>query len=611
MKNYFSHIQFRILFVSIIWLINSNLLYSQYPNLKFENYDTAEGISSSTCLEIFQDSEGFMWFGTIDGLNRYDGYNFEIYRPTLNDSTSLSNNRINSIIEDAKGYLWIGTSNGLNVFDKKQERFHKIVLHNQSSRVVDQGEVINDLLYDKHTKILWVATKHGVVKLNLEKEIDLYKENFKLSHYTNKSDNFKTIDNNDVTAIIKDKDNKIWAITEGHYLNLYNPFDDNFSRKIIDIPNSYELNHIPKVVLVDSDGDFWIGNNLSTLVFWDRSKNVFSQVSPVKVNIPIFHIYQDGKGVIWIATDGNGIYLFDKKKGLLQHIIHSPSNQFSLPNNQPSKVLEDKEGVFWIATYNKGISKLVLSKSAFGHYFYEADNKKGLSEKIAQSVLQDSNGRIWIGTDGGGLNLFNEKANTFKHYEAKPNNAQSLSSNKIVFLSESFDKSIWVSTWDGGLNKFDPTLETVQQYKYEANNPYSIGQNTVWCTIEDTKNRLWLGTQSEGLNLLDPTTKKFYKYKSIQGERNSLVSNLVFSIFIDSRNRLFLGTSLGLSIVELDKLDGYIPSKIDFIELKEKQIQGTRVNYITEDTLGDIWLGTDVAMHHLNGNLKLLNRIQL
>lgn len=605
MKNRKTQKQFQIILIAVVLLFNFNLMHSQFSNLKFENYDTAEGISSSTCLEIFQDSEGFMWFGTIDGLNRYDGYNFEVYRPVLNDSTSLSNNRINSIIEDAKGYLWIGTSNGLNVFDKKHEQFHRILLHEISSKVVDQGEVVNDLLYDEQTKILWVATKNGVVKFNLESGTDSY-ENFKFSHYTNKSGDFKTIDNNDVTAILKDKDGKIWAITEGNYLNLYNPVEDNFIRKIIDVPNSYELNHIPKVVLVDNDGDFWIGNNLFNLVFWDRSKNEFSQVSPVKVNIPIFHIYQDSKGVIWIATDGNGIYLFDKKNGLLQHIMHSTSNQFSLPNNQPSKVLEDKKGVFWIATYNKGISKLVLSKSAFGHYFYGADNKKGLSEKIAQSVLQDSKERIWIGTDGGGLNLFNEKSNSFIHYKALANNKQTLSSNKIVYLSESFDKSIWVSTWDGGLNKFDPISETVEQYKYEANNPYSIGQNTVWCTVEDSKNRLWLGTQSEGLNLFDPKTKKFYKYKSLQGEQNSLLSNLVFSMFIDSKNRLLLGTSLGLSIVDLNKLNVYIPNKIDFIELKEKQIQGTRVNYILEDNKGGIWLGTDVALHHLDGNLKLI-----
>ncbi|MFD0991118.1 two-component regulator propeller domain-containing protein [Mariniflexile jejuense] len=589
----------------LLLLINMQV-YSQYQNLKFENLDTSEGISSSTCLEIFKDSEGFMWFGTIDGLNRYDGYSFEIYRPTLNDSTSISNNRISSIVEDSNGFLWVGTSNGLNFFDKKQEKFHRISLHNKSSNLIDQGEIVNDLLYDDATHMLWVATKNGVVRLSLPNKISNYREDAVLFHYVNLNDNLKTIDNNDITTIIKDKEGGIWAVTEGNYLNKYNSKKNTFSRVIIDIPNTYELNHIPKSVLVDSEGDFWIGNNLSMLVFWDRKNNVFHQLDPVKNNIPIFHMYQDSKGIIWIATDGDGIYLYDKKKGLLQHIIHSPLNNFSLPNNQPSKVIEDEDGIFWIATYNKGISKLVLSKSSFGHYFYESNNVKGLSAKIAQSVLQDSKGRIWIGTDGGGLNLFNEKANSFKHFKANPNNKSSIGSNKIVYLLESFDGSIWVCTWDGGLSKFNPTSETAEQYKYEPNNLYSIAQNTVWCAVEDSKKRLWLGTQSEGLNLFDNKTKRFYKYKSVQGENNSLISNLVFSIFIDSKNRLLIGTSLGLSVVELDNLSSYIPSNIDFKELKEKPIQGTRVNYITEDHLGNIWIGTDVALHYLDSNLKLI-----
>ncbi|MGY5354150.1 hybrid sensor histidine kinase/response regulator transcription factor [Wenyingzhuangia sp. IMCC45467] len=596
----------QIVFFTLLYLVCNVKLYSQNSNLKFDNFDTSEGISSSTCIEIFQDSEGFMWFGTIDGLNRYDGYNFEVYRPVLNDENSLSNNRINSVTEDNMGVLWIGTSNGLNIFDKKQEKFYRLSLHNQSTNVVDQSEIINDVYYDEISNNIWIATKNGVFKFNSSEVKPPYEQNFKFSHYTNLKQDTLTLDNNDVTAIIKDKENKIWAITEGNNLNLYNSSKDVFERQLIDVPNTFELNHIPKVVMVDNDGDFWIGNNLSRLVFWDRNKNVFKEVSAVKANISIFHIYQDKKGLIWIATDGDGIYLFDKKKGLLKHIVHNQFNEFSLPNNQPSKILEDKEGVFWIATYNKGISKLVMSKSAFGHYFYGSDNKNGLSAKRAQAVLQDSEGRIWIGTDGGGLNLFHEKSNSYKYYKANPKDIHSLSSDKIVYLSESFDKSIWVCTWDGGLNKFDPKTGKVEQFKYNANNPYSIGQNTVWCTVEDDKNRLWLGTQSEGLNMFDPKTKRFYTYKNVKDEKHTLISNLVFSNFVDSKNRLLIGTSLGLCVVDLNKLDGYIPEKIEFIELKEKPIQGKRVNYIAEDTSGGIWIGTGVALHHLDENLKLI-----
>ena len=596
---------FILLYIFVSSMFIKSYAQSQYFNLKFENHSTSDGISSSTCTEIFEDSEGFMWFGTIDGLNRYDGYTFEIYRPILNDSTSISNNRINAIVEDTMGNLWIGTSNGLNVFDKKLERFHRIPLHKGTSNFVEQGEIINDLLFDDTTNFLWVATKNGVIKINLTETLSSDDQNLTFEHYVTQKENEESIDNNDVTDVIKDKDGGIWAITEGDYLNLYNVNSKLFLRVQINILDAYKLNHKPKEVLIDNDGDFWIGNNLSKLIFWDRTKNEFKQIPSIGDHIPIFHMYQDKRGIIWIATDGDGIYLFDKNKGLIQHIVHSPTNEFSLPNNQPSKILEDKNGIFWVATYNEGISKLVLSKSAFGHYYYELDKKNGLSAKIAQSVLQDSSGELWIGTDGGGLNLFNEKNKSFKHYRADSKDPYALSSDKIVYLLESFDKSIWVCTWDGGLNKFNPRTEKAEQYKYDTENPFSIGQNTVWCAVEDSEHRLWLGTQTEGLNLFNPKSKKFYKFKNRIGDSTSLVSNFVFSIFIDSQKRLLIGTSLGLSIVELDSLNNYIPTKIEFKELKEKPIEGNRINYITEDHNGNIWLGTDIGMCQLNPELKL------
>ncbi|MFI1743270.1 hybrid sensor histidine kinase/response regulator transcription factor [Thalassobellus sediminis] len=595
----------RVLFILLI--LFSAQGFSQYSNLKFENLDTSKGLSSSTCTEIFQDSEGFMWFGTIDGLNRYDGYMFETYRPILNDTTSISNNRINAIVEDGMGDLWIGTNNGLNVFDKKKEIFYRIPLHSDEFDFVDQSNIISDLFFDSETNLLWIATKKGIGKLNIDSKGEKVRNtDFNIKHYSNNKNNSNSIDNNNVTKIVKDSNGVIWAISEGDFLNAYNSEKDNFNRIKINIPNSYLLNHVIKELLVDKEGDFWFGSNMSLLIVWDRQKNEFKKVFSEESNAQIFDIYQDDKGIIWIATDGDGLFLFDKNKGLLQHIVYNPLNAFSLPNNQPANILEDKDGIFWFGSYNKGISKLVQSKSSFGHYFYELGNKKGLSSKIAQSVLQDSNDRIWVGIDGGGLNLFDENKEVFKHYRADSNNPNTLSSDKIVYLSESFDKSIWICTWDGGLNKFNPKTESFEQYKYQNHNPHSIGQNIVWCAVEDKEHRLWVGTQTEGLNLFDPITKKFTKFKYEQNNSKSLISDLVFSIFIDSKNRLLVGTSQGLAIVNLDNLDRYIPNKIDFLELKEQPIQGNRINFITEDHLGNIWLGTDIGMYQLDAELKLV-----
>lgn len=589
----------------IYFLLFLTEVQAQYLNLKFESFSTLEGLSSSTCVEIFQDSEGFLWFGTIDGLNKYNGYEFAVYRPEPNNSNSISNNRINAIVEDNNKRLWIGTSNGLNVLNKNTGQFTRVNFNPGDKTTISGSDIINDLLYDYHTNTLWIATREGLSKLDLNIPEPSF-ESIPLTRYVHRENDPGTLDNNDVLSIHLDQERRIWVGTAGKYLNRYDPKLNKFNRVSIDIPHSYELNHIPKVILLDSEGDFWIGNNLSKLILWERKTNEFKQMSlGIDKDIPVFDIYEDSKGIIWVSTDGYGIYLIDKEKGVIQHLQHSASDPYSLPNNQPSKVLEDNDGIFWVATYNKGVSKLALSKSAFGHYFHKPGDANSLSTRIAQSVIQDSKNRIWIGTDGGGVNLLDEAHNRIRHIRNVPGDPSSISSDKILYLLESYDGNLWVCTWDGGLNKLDLINKKAIRYQYAANDPYSIGQNTVWCAVEDKSHRLWLGTQTAGLNLFDPNTNRFYSFKNVPGDKESLRNNFVFSLFIDSKNRLLAGTLLGLSVVYLDSLEGYIPKHIRFVEPDAKAIQGSRINYTTEDHVGNIWVGTDLGLYKLDGDLRL------
>ena len=592
----------------IIWLALfsfNQLAFAQYANLKFENFDTNNGLSSSTSVEIFQDSEGFLWFGTIDGLDMYNGYEFEIYRPIINDPHSISNNRINTITEDSKGLLWVGTSNGLNIFDKDSQKFYRVNLYSKNVEKLNLREEINSLLFDKKTNLLWVGTKNGLLKINLTSSITPSFDNLDFTRYVNNPKNKKSIDNNNVTSIVQDKYGNVWAGTNGSYLNKYNSKSNSFDRVNIVFEKNQYLDHLPKQILIDKNGDFWIGNDLAHLYIFDIDKQVIRKIAPVNHTIPIFDLFQDKKGLVWASTDGSGIYLLDKTKGAIQHLVQSQDDPFSLPNNQPSKVLEDKDGIYWIATYNKGINKLALFKSSFGHHFYKPNSDKGISTKIAQSVTEDSKRRIWIGTDGGGLDLFDDKNGSFKHFKTIPGNSNSLSSNKILYLLEGENNVLWVCTWDKGLNKFDTNTGLVKRYENDPANPFSIGQNTVWCAAKDNQKRIWLGTSTAGLNLFDTETEKFFQFKNILNNPKSLISNFVFSLFTDSKNRLWVGTSLGLCYVKLSSLNKRIPDNINFEEIKIKNIQGNRINHITEDYKGNIWVGTDMGLYQLDQNLKL------
>lgn len=590
--------------VAALLLLLCTCASGQIGSLRFENLSTIDGLSSSTCVEIYQDSEGFLWFGTIDGLNRYDGYDFTIYRSVINDPHSISSNRINAITEDRQGRLWIGTGKGLNAFDKRSAKFYRIN-YGTGAPGKAGSDLVHDLFFDAETNTLWTATQHGVYKVVLN-EVDPAKpESLVFTHYVSKADDPHTLDNNEATSILKDHDRQIWIGTSGKYLNRYDAGNNRFERVPIGISNPDELDHIPRSILIDHDGDFWIGNNLSKLIVWNRKTNTFSTRTFLDKNVPIFHLYEDKEQRIWVASDGHGIYFIDKVKGITEHITHDPSNPSSISNNQPSKILEDNNGIIWIATYNTGVNKLSLSKSAFGHFFHEPGNSNSLSHKIAQSIIQDRAGRIWIGTDGGGLNMFEEKTGTFTHFKNIPGDATSLSADKIVYLCEGHDGTIWVCTWDSGLCGLNPVTKKFTRYMHHAQDPFSIRQNSIWSAVEDNQHRLWVGTQSTGLNLFDPATKRFYQYASNAQDSASLLNNFVVSLFIDSRNRLFAGTSGGLSMVDLSRLVTAFPEKLSFHNFREKSLLGNRINSITEDRQGNIWVGSDLGLNQLTADLKL------
>ncbi|CAH8283515.1 two component regulator with propeller domain [Mariniflexile fucanivorans] len=578
---------------------------AQLNNLKFENIDAADGLSSSTCIDIFQDDDGYLWFGTIDGLNKYNGYNIEVFRPNSNIEGSISNARINSIVDDKYGNLWIGTNGGLDFLNKKTNKFSRVNIFkkaNTSSEVV----VINKLLYNNGTNTIWAGTNNGVVKIILNDEfIDL--ENLKTSHYVNNKLNEKSLDNNNVNVILKDKNNDIWISTNGPYLNKYNRRKDDFDKILIENKKDYELNHLSKRVYIDSKENFWIGNDLSNLVLWNRKTNTFNHVSVIDKQAPIQDIYEDKEGLIWVSIDGFGLYLFDENfEKLVQHFENNPSDPFSLPNNLPTKIFQDTDGIFWIGSYNKGVSKLNTSKNSFGHYYYQPNNPNGLNGEIVQSILEDSKQRIWLGVYDNGLDLFDENKQLFKHFVHNPKDNNSLSSNKILYIFRSKDGFIWICTFDGGLNRFNPETNQFNSFLHSERDTTTIAQNSVWTGVEDSGNRVWLGLKTEGLSLYNPNTGKFHNYKNQFNNKNNLASNFIFSLFVDSKNRLFIGTTQGLNFVDLNKLKEFIPKEIHFQEIEEKGIKGLRINYITEDYLGNIWLGADSGLHKLDARLNLI-----
>lgn len=586
--------------LGLMFCLASTSAVAQYQNLKFESYSTLEGLSSSTCTEIFQDSKGFMWFGTIDGLNKFDGYRFTIYRPEYGKINSLGGNRITAIVEDDDQNLWIGTSTGLNKFDQKTEKFHQIALSkaDEKSSLVS----VNCLLYDEHT--LWVGTTTGLVEVDLSSGQD----HLAYQSYDSSPDSKYPLDQEEVVGIIS-IDSGVVVGTEGSSLNIINTLTESIRH----IPSAgkadFEINQLPKSFLMDAKGELLFGNDLSRMYVYNFERGEYRSMNYTKgMAVPVFDIYQDNQGVIWISTDGYGIFLLNKEKELIQQIKHDPQDPSSLPNNQPSKVMEDGEGMFWIATYNEGVCKLSMNKSAFAHVFYRQGKNDGLSSRIAQSVMEDSKGRIWVGTDGGGLNLLDDELKIVSSSRHQEIGKSSISSDKIVYMEEGLSGQLWICTWDGGLNLFDPDTQRARRFTYDPNNEYSIGQNSVWYATQADDGILWCGTLSAGLNAYDPREDKFYRYNS-QTIGQQLLSDLVFSLLIDSQNRLLIGTDAGLQVLDLNRVSDLSEmTSLPLINTENAQLRGFRINHITEAKDRTYWVGTDLGLYHLSTDFELIKR---
>ncbi|MFV0289660.1 MAG: two-component regulator propeller domain-containing protein [Mangrovibacterium sp.] len=576
-----------------------------YFNLKFVNYSTSEGLSSSTCTNIFQDSNNLLWFGTIDGLNTFDGYSFEVFRPITGDAHSISNNRINSITEDSQKRLWIATNGGLNVYNKLNKKFYRLNIV-WSNSTESSPNYINQAIFDHKLQTIWFSCKQGVGVIHVGKtnitELDTVKA---------KLFQFKTNTPNDFAhyPYILYNENQLRIILDDRLFYDYNYTTSAFALEKEFALSSSSVDFLPAKFIIDQKGNVLFANNLKELRYWNPAQDSLIKLSLSTNNIPVFNIYQDSKKRIWISTDGYGIYLLNENLQLIHHIVHTPVISSSLPNNQPSYVIESADGIFWIASYNKGFSKLDFSQASFGHIAPKSNSSSSLSGTIVQAVIEDTEGNIWVGTDGDGLNKYDEKNNSFEHLSKRSGEKLSpdkLSSDKILHLMQDQKGNLWVSTWDGGINKYNLKTKRITRFKHDKEDEFSIGQNTAWYATEDRSGNIWVGTQNAGINVLKVDEEKFIKYMLGKNNCSGLISNFIFSLFIDHQNRVLVGTDIGLCYTTLPKKSIDFDTKLQFIQIPLSDTDKYRVNYLFQDHEEYIWVGTDMGLHLLNKDLQLV-----
>ncbi|HSP87784.1 MAG TPA: two-component regulator propeller domain-containing protein [Ignavibacteriaceae bacterium] len=592
------------IFFLLYLIFSANLVFSQTTRVSsyrgLSHILSENGLSQNTVHHIHQDSKGFMWFATEDGLNKYDGYGFTIYKNNQKDKYSIPDNFIWTIYEDKKGNLWIGTnSGGLSKFDYENERFVSFKNNPEDTNSLTLNNV--RAIFEDRKGNIWVGTENGLDKFDQNKNIFI--------HYKHNPVDQNSLSNNVILAIFEDSDGDLWIGSDGG-LDRYNEKGDNFFNYSFknDNPNSLS-NNIVLSIYQDKNGFLWIGT-LKGITLFDKKNQKFtrfiinsSDINSINSN-RINKLLEDESGILWVGT-GNGLFQFDRVKKEFRRAKSSPMTNDILSSNNVLSLCEDNSGLIWIGTAEDGIVKYDKKRTKFKHYSNDPFNNNSISHNTIRSIWQDENNIIWIGTLGGGLNRFDSNANKFIHYKNNSSDQFSLSDNSVSAIFKDKSGYLWIGTWGGGLNRTASPLGSDSynlkfiNYKNDQTNSKSLGSNIIQAIYEDSKGRMWIGT-GNGLSFFDQNKNEFINFTNDPDNSNSLSSNQVQSCILEDRNgNIWIGTWNGLNKISYKDIENKIidPGTVKFKRYRfqpenENSLSDERVISAFEDKDGNLWFGT-------------------
>jgi signal transduction histidine kinase/ligand-binding sensor domain-containing protein/DNA-binding response OmpR family regulator len=540
------------LFFCFIFL--SSILFAQSQDFNFDHLSVDQGLSNNLVKSIVQDYRGFMWFGTEDGLNKYDGYTFTVYRHDPDDSLSISGNWVCSLHEShyrGKHILWVGTFyGGLNRLDLDTEQFTHFRHDPNDPQSLSHDRIVS--IFEDSFGELWIGTDKGVNKFD--------RDTGKFVRYQHNRKDPTSLSDNQFCTLYESFTSGTSVLWVGTFKGL-NKFDrktEKFTRYKHDLHNPNSLSH-----------------NL------------------------ICDLFADTSGILWISTNNGGLNKFDIETGQFTHFKYNPDNSNSISSNMVVSILEDNfqgNNVIWLGTFN-GLDKFDLKTEQFTHYKHNPGNPKSLCNSRVNLLYKDKTGCIWISTQGGGLSKFDPNRQKFAHIEQDKRNLKGLSGNGICAIRESKycgPNTFWIGTQEGGLNKYDRNTERFTHYQYDPGNANSLSNDFVLTIFESHfqgRNDLWIGTV-DGLNKFDLKTKKFTRYRHVSGDPYSISNNIIRSIYEDQTGTLWVGTRNG-GLNKLDRISGRFSIN--------RYIRG-EVLAIIEDNTGSLWAGTYRGLAHYNSD---------
>jgi len=624
-------------FLHLLFLILS-YSHAQDNQIRFNHISIEHGLSQASVFSIVQDKTGFMWFATQDGLNKYDGYSFTVYRHDPLDSNTVagigikklyvdsdgnlwvitldnkldrydpdralfihydlkvinpfdnSSVNISSIVEDVSGQLWICSGKGsLYRYNSEKDNFIYQKLNNDSEDLI--GKVHVQCLFANSADIIWMGTWEGLIKINISSG--------KIKKFQNVPGNEHSLGGNMVFDITEDASGNLWVASVNGGVSVLNKRTGKFKvyRNNPADPKSLSSDRVFSI-FKDSRSNIWIGTIDKGLDLFNNEDETFinfHHVPSLNWSISsgaVMSIYEDRSGAIWFATLSGGANRFNRRSQNFMHITHDASDKGSISQNTVLAVCEDNRGALWVGTDGGGVNLRLPGEENFEHYL---QNPSGFGSNSITSIYEDRSGRIWIGTDpgvntaAGGVFTYSKKTNTFIPFDKLD-----IKAGGITTFCEDTTGNIWIGTSADGVLRYDIENGRATSFKHDKNKQASISGNSVFAIYKDKQGSLWLGTVGKGLNRFDSETGTFESFLNNPENPNSISSNTVWCFNEDNNGNLWMGTwGGGLNIFNMENRtfksftvkDG-LPSNVIYAILPDKD--------------GSLWLSTSRGLVKFN-----------
>ena len=581
------------------------MVQAQSPtqNIKFKNLTSAEGLPQNTINCVIQDKQGMLWFGTSDGLNRYDGYRFKVYKNELGNKNSLSNNYVISLLQDRKGHIWIGTyGGGLNRFDPDTEKFVRFEHDKNNPASLAHNDVRS--LYEDKEGIIWICTYGGYFN-SYNPKTNIF------TQHTN-VESVKPRKPYRLFSATPDADKGFWLCSE-HGLFYFDKETKSYTQAFKVQPPRIKgyANNFTYSATFDRNKPhmLWLCTYAFGLIqFNTRTKKIEKRwepdpTNPNKLRGQVWSIHQDKQNRYWLGT-ARGFLFFDPQTDQFIRYLPDPYNKSSISGSNIQKVFEDKAGTIWLCSFDRGISHFNPYLDNFVHY------DKIEPEKVNRvgSFCEDTAGNIWIGMSRGsvGLARFDRKQQAFKLFKNNPNNPKSIASSTINTLLADVDGSIWIGTIGSGLEHYNPKTQIFEHFPPQlpqSRTQTSIVQNSphIGSLFQDATqpDSIWIGTRGSGLFLFDKKSKTYIKhynaYTNIKGPK--ITHNTVIDIIKDYRGNLWIATRKGLTRLDLQQ-----DTTFQFVQ-KTEHLTSISNNYVTSLHLDKdkmLWIGTRNGLNRLD-----------